>query len=417
MGSREIAPYLLPFDKDSSSPSAEKPSSQEIGIYNETDRLRAAVLWGPVGAEAVLAQLYPETESLFHEEMNVPLAREEAQTLAVELEGLGVEIVLARDRLADILPDSSYTAEEMESALLTKARETFSIYHLGDLSNLEAQVVELLQADIDRYGEQGAVNLNDALCLEPEIPMGNTIYARDQMNVLLGRRICSRMKKDIRIPEVRHYNSVYAEILQGDNPITIPERETFEGGDAYIHDNIVYVGVGTRTSFGAAEHIYEQLREEIEAHGMGFAIVKDVHLDQRNFRQQQDSMHLDTFSNPIGEKQIAICKEETDSRRVIFLETNSDGETVPIDTGQTFTEHLEARGNELAIIPQEEQKGFGCNFLTLDEKTIVFPREDNTITRTVLESFGKTVEYIPLDENTKGTGAAHCMTGQLRRQN
>lgn len=423
--------------------------STEIGIYNETDRLRSAVVWGPVGAEAVLAQLYPKEISCFYEDMNVIKARQEALDFAATLQSYEVKTTSVRDTIADMLPSQHLQKQAVLESLLTKAQQLKDQYpqvtlergseqmygkEFGKLDSTQIRAVKnkvpmlekdvddairtLLDMDILRYGEQKALALNKRLCLDEEMPLGDAIYARDQMNVLLGMRVKSRMKYPIRQPEVPLYEEVYKVLLGEDSPvIEIPEGETFEGGDAYIHNNIVYVGVGYRTSLGAAKHIYSMLRPQIEERGMQFAIVQDEDPDLRSGKDLMDFMHLDTFSGPIGDNQIAVCKEEAEYRRVKYLKTDSQGIVQVLDTGKNFLQHLQERDGDdnVVIIPREEQQEFGCNFLALDEHTLLLPLDSNEATNRQLYDAGKELVSLGLQESTRGYGASHCMTGQLVR--
>ena len=392
------------------------PLRSEIGIYNETHPLRSVMLWGPVGAEAVLAEVHPQNISLFYDKMQVPKARKEAHEFTTTLQSKGVDVVLARDELAHLLPTrEGITPGHVQDSLISRLHQTNKKYGMPHsstaLAGYEDDLVDLFHQDIERYGEEGAVALNMALSIDPKMPLGNTIYARDQMNVLLGSRVVSRMKEPIRKPEVALFERVYSELFPKHKRITLPDGETFEGGDAYIHNGHVYIGVGVRTSLNATAHIYEQLRPELEESGLRFAIVED-----REGRNNQDFMHLDTFSNPIGEQEIAICMDETNRRFVSIFATDSAGRTVLEDTRMNYTQYLERTGDTIVSIPLEEQGNFGCNFLTLNENEIILPMDDNERTTAALLQHQKTIIPVRLYENTRGYGAAHCMTGQLLRR-
>ena len=360
-----------------------------IGIYNETDPLKFAALWGPVGAEALLAQLYPPTISLFFADFNVLKARQEALDFAKALNNFGVKTFFVRDEVAKNIKPIKMTLEQ----LITK---------LGENTR------ELILQDVARYGEEKAVALNHFLCLKFKFPLGNLIYARDQMNVLLDKMIISSMTKPIREDEVSIYESVYKNL--DIEKIHLPKGETFEGGDAYIHNGYIYMGVGVRTTLEAAKYIFEKLNPK----DLEFAIVADRNPHSRSAKEQMDFMHLDTFSNPIGDDQIAVCEEEARRRRVLFLKKVA-GKTRVIDSGLSFLEHLEKKEKDIVIIPGEEQESFGCNFLAIDNKTLILPLNSNKKTNERLADCGKQLVFQCLFESTRGYGAAHCMTGQLFR--
>lgn len=387
----------------------------QIGIFDENDPLKTAVTWGPVGAEAVLSQFYPPHISLFLDDMDVIKARNEALSYAATLNAYGVKTFFARDILAENLKPISLSFDAILSILIQKADDIKSKYRTVNHKNYKEILEVLLKLDIERYGSNRAFTLNWKLSLFPQLPLGNLIYSRDQMNVIFTKRVRSHMKKEIRRPEVELYETVYEKLTGDNNSLVLPLGETFEGGDSYIHDNTIYIGIGTRTSIGAAFHIYRALEKEIEKKGFKFAMVVDMNAENRDFREQMLFMHLDTFSNPVGKNQIAVCLPEAKRRKVKLIETISGQPTI-IDTGLSFLDFLFREGQEIVSIPEEEQQSFGCNFLSIDNNTILVPLNTNKKTIEGLINIGKKVKYVHLDESTKGFGAAHCMTGQLLRQ-
>lgn len=391
----------------------------QIGILDEAEPLRAVATWGAIGAEAILTQCYPVQISLFHQSFDVVAARQEGLNYATTLQDHGIRVLMVRDLLADTLtPKKRLKKEEVISAMLEKAGAIQDEYntHVQDSHDL---ITTLVEQDIARYGEEKALSLNQALSIDPHLPLGNSLYGRDHMNVLLDARVVSRMAKDIRRHEVGLYELIYQQHLAPHNTIIIPPNETFEGGDAYIHNGTVFIGVGTRTTLGAVISIYQALKPQLEQNELKLAIIEDENPFGRPFNEQQDSMHLDTFSNPIGRKEIAVCVEEACRRRIRFIDT-LNGTLVMRDGWGSFIDYLEKTEDTIMIVPQEEQKGFGCNFLLKGEDsdgecTVFVPLSRNTETIKQLEKLGKKVVHTDLFESTKGYGAAHCMTGQLRR--
>lgn len=395
-------------------------NSVHIGISDEADPLRTVAVWGAVGAEAVLAQCYPVDISLFHQSFDTLAARQEGLNYASTLQDHGVKVLMMRDLLAGALTPTPLRKSDIISAMIQKATSIQNQYGTQVKSYSEV-IATLVEQDIDRYGEDQALQLNRILSLDPELPLGNSLYGRDHMNVLLNTRVISHMAKPIRRPEVKLFELVYQRHLIPHETIYPPFGETFEGGDAYIHNGTVFIGVGTRTTLGAAVAIYQTLKPQLEETGLKFAIVEDQDHHTRTFGEQQDSMHLDTFSNPIGRREIAVCIEEAQRRKIRFLST-SDGNLIMSNGFSSFLDYLERTEDNIVVIPEEEQKGFGCNFLLKGENpegtcTIFVPLRDNTDTNNQLEKRGKDVVHTDLLESTKGYGAAHCMTGQLLRSN
>ncbi len=397
------------------------PQLLQIGITDESEPLRTASVWGAIGVEAVIAQCYPNQISLFYQSFDVIAARQEGLEFAATLESHGVRVLMARDILAETLKPKTFKKTSVIGELVEKA-EAIQSSHNTHIDNA-AELINIQQeADIERYGEEKALNLNHTLSLSPQLPLGNSIYGRDQMNVLLGARVVSRMAKLIRRPEVSLYELIYKGSLAPHQTINIPTDETFEGGDAYVHQGHVWIGVGSRTSFGAAIKIYEALKPELDLAGLKFAVVQDEDPYGRPFSEQQSFMHLDTFSNPTGRRDIAVCLEEATRRKVKLL-ISSKGQTRIEETGLSFIDYLEheVKEEEIVKISLEEQKEFGCNFLLLGKNNdgrdvILVPLENNNGINNQLRKNGKVVKTVELYESTRGYGAAHCMTGQLLRE-
>lgn len=393
----------------------------QIGIFDESEPLRTASVWGPVGAESVIAQCYPANVSLFHESFDVVSARQEGLQYAAILQDHGVRVLMARDKLAEILKHKPLKRDAVIDALAKKAKAAQTSYgtHIDDAVDLITTAVVF---DIDRYGEAQALTLNHILSLNPQLPLGNSMYCRDQTNVLLGARVVSRMAKQIRRPEVGLYELIYGKNLTPHQTINIPKGETFEGGDAYVHQGHVWIGVGARTTFGAAVKIHNELRPQLDEYELKFAIVQDEDPYSRPFSKQQDFMHLDTFSNPTGRKDIAVCIEEARRRKVKLLLSGGD-QTKVEEPGLSFIDYLEhiVKEDNIIVISEDEQRQFGCNFLLLGElndgtATILTPLDSNTGINNQLRRMGRNVVPVDLYQNTRGYGAAHCMTGQLLRE-
>ncbi len=112
---------------------------------------------------------------------------------------------------------------------------------------------------------------------------------------------------------------------------------------------------------------------------------------------------------------MTVCKEEAERRRVKYLQTDSRGRVIEVDTKKNFLEHLKGQEDLVIVIPRAEQRSFGCNFLALDQSTILMPLASNKRTNGKLRKAGKRLIFLGLQESTNGYGASHCMTGQLLR--
>lgn len=390
-----------------------------VGIYDETDKLQKGSIWGEVGAEIVLTQLYPPHISLFHGEMDIPKARKEVNNFAETLMRSGVKVVQIRDRLAEILnPQKSLTVDKLLKGFVVKTKKDKLKYGNKELNNGHIEIIDwLLKEDIAKYGKSRALTLNWTLSIHPDLPLGNSIYARDQMSVILGKMIRSSMKEPIRQPETALYDRVYKELGLKSGIVGIPNSETFEGGDAFVHAKTVYIGVGRRTSFGAAKHIYEALKEDMSKYGYKFVVIEEEEPQTRSHHDEMSFMHLDTFFNPVGKNEVVICDKEASKKTVRVFTIGDKGNTQILSTERSLIEYLEDENQKIIRVPLPEQQNFGCNFLTINENTVIVPDIENIQTIEELKKVGKQVIRVPLAESTEGYGAAHCMVGQLFRSN
>lgn len=401
---------------------SETPAVQRTQIVpnipTETGKLRTVAMWGPFSTEAVLAQLYPADVSLFLKNMDVKKAREEIRQFQGLLRERGVNVVEVKAELAKIIEPQDLSKDEILAKLYEKAKSIKVTYGTnglnGDsLSAIQADLNFALQTDINEYGEAPALAMTKMLCLDHQFPLGNIIYARDQSNVVFGHRIVSNMAKSIREPEVQLYEKVYSQILSPEKIIEIPKGENFEGGDLIVHRGTVYVGVGPRTSLGAAIHIFKSLKASHP--DIKFAIVKKEGSDQSSFQEQQETMHLDTYAMPAGEHAFAVCDDEGNKRRVSLIEISENGEIIVKPTGKSLIEYLKAESYNILSVPKAEQKTFGCNFVLLDSDTILVPGDYNRNIIDQLQASGKLIVNANLRELGKASGNAHCALMPIQR--
>lgn len=389
----------------------------EIGVYDELDPLKSVVIWGAPGPETALAKLLPDDISLFYDDFDVNEARSEMQGYHTLLEDQGVEVFSARDFIAYSLIPKPATVEETIDALVQRGDELIEEYGGHDVSEngFRDDIEKLFRKDVEKYGETGAIALAQTLSLNGQLPLGNMIYARDQMNVLLSTMVVSSMKKPIRKGEVLYYKTLY-DALGVERTVQLSEAEsnTFEGGDAYVVDGTVYVGVGSRTSSIAANEIFEGLYPDLNESSFSFVKVADPNAEQRPENEQMGFMHIDTWSFFFGDKQVLLLPDEAKRRRAIKLTKDSSGQTIEQDLGDYYS-YLEELGYTIHAISPEEQQEFGCNNIALDRNRVIVPLKTNTRTIELLETAGQEIIKAPLYNITRGYGAAHCITGTLLR--
>ncbi len=384
-----------------------------VGINCELDTLKTAVIWGEPSVEAYLASAcLPENVSLYFGNMDVFKAQGEMASFATLLTNNGVQIFKARDELAKLLPNQHLTKDQIRAKVLRKAAMMQEIHGIQRKGADEA-ITHLIDLDCERFGEGKGLALVQRLCLDEPLPLGNLVFARDQMNVLLDTRFSSSMAMPIRKPEVALYEMVYQQALGLPKPISMPKGETFEGGDAFVHDGVVYIGVGFRTSLGAALHIYQNLKPQLEDLGYKFVIVEDQDTKSRSFQENQNRMHLDTYSMPVAKGKFAICEEVASQTRALIV--HSEGGGFSVENSGTFLQFLMNEKQEIIPIPLEEQENWAPNFVNLNALQVIATLGNNAVTNQRLIDAGKFLVVANLTEIIQGYGGAHCSIGQLGR--
>lgn len=379
------------------------------GIHQEIDPLKMVAVYGPPSVEALLAQFYPPEVSLFADQMDVMKARSEVRNFIEVLEQNSVEVIQAKDFFAQTSQTQILSKEQILNELFTIAQTAQRQFN-RTVPNWEDTMVQLVDEEIETYGNDAALGLIKRTCLSSKLPLANIMYARDPMNMIGDTLFIGQMAKKIRQPEVTLYKKFYRQLLYGTPIIEIPYTDTFEGGDAYLHNNALWIGTGSRTSVGAAKFVMRHASNKLP--GYDFILVNDPSWQQRSHKEQQINMHLDTFSMPAGDRDIVVCEEEGLRRRINIFDPRRN----EIRSNKSnFISYLETRGQNVLVIPRSEQENYSCNFLMLNRDTGIIPKDDNPYTIDLLEKAGKKLILVDLSECAKGYGAAHCMTAQLLR--
>lgn len=356
-------------------------------VTNEVGELKKAGLFGPPGIESYLTQFFEPGISLFFDSFDVIEGQSEFKGLARLLQSLGIEVIDLKGAYSCTLQPPDLNAEELLDGLLKKVPQS-------DKSVLE----KLLHLDAQSYGEEKAVALNERLSLYPALPMGNIFFARDQANVVFDTCVLSNMKFDIRKPEVAViYNALkslgYSKFLQ-------VSYGAFEGGDAMIIGNEIYIGNGMRTEFQGAQQIARYFKQQ----GKKVYAVKIP--ETGSFNGDMEIMHLDTFFMPLTDSKAIGCLQVLEGCKVVDLETGRES---------PFLDHLVNAGYVVLDVPKKEQKNYAANMLVTKPGTAVVPLDYNPITAETLTKNGVKVYSAALSHLTKAVGATHCMALQIEK--
>tara|TARA_Y100000310_G_scaffold204590_1_gene204830 strand:+ start:1439 stop:2539 length:1101 start_codon:yes stop_codon:yes gene_type:complete len=362
-----------------------------MNVTNEVGTLKEVGLFGPPGIETYLAQFYPPEISHFFESFDICAGHQEFLGFQSLLSELGITILDLKGAYALKLESPTLSSEELVDKLVKKIEDSPHTTESPNKSTLEY----LLQLDANSYGEEAAVALNEALSLNPELPLGNIFFARDQANVLFDTCFLSNMKNEIRKPEVAIIKSALLEM--GCTNFYQVSEGTFEGGDAMIIGGDVYIGCGMRTDPKAVAEIATELyKKGIDTYQLSVP-------DQGSWKGNMEIMHFDTFGMHVDDSIVYGCKS-------VFYQCTAT--SMQTKKTESLMDHFITKGITVEDIPQEEQKNYAANMLVVAPKTVIVASDYNPKTTAKLQNNGVQVYSAKLEHLTQAVGATHCMALQ-----
>ena len=183
----------------------QRRTEPQAQVFSEIAPLKEVLVWGEPGIESLLGQLLPKSKSLFFSYYEVLKAREEFRGLQTLIKQQGVSVIRAKDAAARLLeshlfPSHPGSIKELRSQLLQRANEYYETYKqikLEELSQtgigisfediylqVKKDIDQILEEDIEYFGETGAIRINYILSLAKKLPLANIFYGRDQSQTL-----------------------------------------------------------------------------------------------------------------------------------------------------------------------------------------------------------------------------------------
>ena len=409
-------------------------------VFGETQPLEEVLVWGEPGIEALLGQLLPKSQSLFHSYYEVLEARKEFRYLRSLIENEGITFTQAKDALASRLkraeiPNEPKSLQELEERLLARANTYYETYREqkiedfshegihGDIDEVYLQIKKdikwLLQEDANTYGERSTIRLNHLLSLAHQLPLANIFYGRDQSQALTSRLVLSNVKWEIRKPEVTIFKEALIELGYEDSIVEI-DRGTFEGGDVAMFGDTCFIGVGARTSMSAVRNLAKKIGPLLEKEKVQIvAVVNQQHEDEADLYgtptdEHMKLMHLDMFWIPLEPNLVLAYGEEIDRRKVIRVSYHSQA-FVTEELG-SFRQFHANKAIDIIEVTKQEQENFATNLLNLGNKTVIVALSTNQRVINELEKRGYRVLSAELNKLVSGYGATHCLTAPIRRK-
>ncbi|VEI04220.1 Arginine deiminase [Acidipropionibacterium jensenii] len=393
-------------------------------VHSEVGRLRTVILHRP-GNE--LRRLTPRNSDalLFDGLPWVDQAQRDHDYFVQVLVDHGVEVLLLRDLLEEVLDDPTARSRAIHDALsslrLDDSVRGYLRIRMAELSSeglAEVLMAGLSNGELSDLEPAAPRSLVTALLAPEEFviaPLPNLLFTRDS-SVWVGRHLAvTSLTMPARRRETQLTELIYDHHprFAAHTPCYGWRQENLEGGDVlHLAAGVMAVGVGQRTSPAGAQRLARMAFELGEAR-----VVLAVPIDQ-----QRATMHLDTICTMVDTDAVVMYPPVADS--LTALEITLDGDDIRVGSPRPFVEAAaeamdidRLRVIDTALDPvtaEREQWDDGNNTLALDRR-LVIGYDRNTRTNAHLESAGIEVLTIPGSELGSGRGGPRCMSCPVLR--
>ncbi len=393
-----------------------------ISFRNSEYALAHTILLHEPSDELYLGMLHPQA-ALFEKYFSIEKAQQEHRNYVQLINKHDINTVLVRDILLHGCVDTQ--GETMEGEAMQQLRNfAFEVlnYDCTSFSDEEKEAQAAYKKEsIAALNAQELVNM---ILLQPTVklsevehntkieatyeykPLLNLFYTRDQSIVTPNGVVICHLNSSQRKRESELIKFCYQKL--GITPIheVAGEGAFLEGGDYLVSESHSFIGCGMRTTQKAIDQLMEA-----DAFGTEHVVVV------KDKRLYQPEMHLDTYFNIIdkdlvtlGEERMLAPKNDSKYVSVDVYSKGIDGKYALSQQEVGFVEFLNALGMQIIPITPEDQERLGNNFLTVAPRTILAVEGQSDSLKTALTEHGVAVTWVPLDNLTKGYGAAHCMT-------
>lgn len=372
--------------------------------------------------ELFLGVIHPDA-ALFSDYFDIDKVVKEHANYRKELEKVGAKVLTVRQILLEgTLDENDNAIEGKELDSLREFASKFLIYNTVLVPEEEETQKEYKKIIINKATPKDLVKI---IMLQPEIilsytnsntgfsasyilhPITNIFYMRDQMIATAKGIVIGRMNSLQRQVECEIAEFCLDKINM--SPIyKIEGEEAFlEGGDFLPFGNSAFIGRGLRTTQAAIDQLMENDLLGCDR----LIVVRDVW-------GEQEQMHLDTYFNVIDHDLATLSenryKATKDNRQYLsadIWERDESGVYQKVSDGVNFVEYLE-EVLKMKIIPisRRDEQTYANNFLSVAPRHIMAVAGQSSELQEVLKENNVKVTWIPLENLTKGYGAAHCMT-------
>ncbi len=242
-----------------------------------------------------------------------------------------------------------------------------------------------------------------------ERPVMNAFFQRDPVISTTKGIVVGRMHSPQRQDECRIVEFCLDKL--GIKPVGRIEGDGYlEGGDFLPFENMAFIGCGLRTNDVAIETLLKNNWLGVER----LVVVKDRLLDQRQ-------MHLDTYFNIIDSDLVTLSQERLeampDNPKYLTADvwTFENGTYHKTLSDKPFVEYLTDTMRAVIVpVSRKDEDTYACNFLMVSPRKIMAVAGQSAEFTEAMQQNRVDVTWVELSELTKGYGAAHCMTQDIR---
>ncbi len=406
--------------------SCDRPRVIKSGQVAEYHKAMTILMHEPT-EELFPGVIHPDA-ALFSDYFDIDKAAKEHANYRAELKKFGATVLTVREILLQGTLDKEGNA--IPGPALDSLREfasQFLEYNTDSIPEEEKAQQRYKKMIIERANPKDLVRM---IMLQPQVilsrtdtntgfaatyaerPIMNIFFMRDQMISTARGIVIGRMNSPQRETENRVAEFCLDKI--GMPPIyrISGEGAYLEGGDFLPFGNTAFIGRGLRTTQAAID----QLMDNDLLGADTLVVVKDRWLSQ-------EQMHLDTYFNTIDRDLVTLSenryKAGSDNPQYLSCDIYvREGNTYrKAAEDENFVDYLEEK-LKVKVIPisRNDELTYANNFLTVAPRRIMAVAGQSQALQDTLEANGVDVTWIPLDNLTKGYGAAHCMTQVLGRE-
>ncbi len=410
----------------------------KVEVNSEIGKLEAVILHTP-GPE--VENMTPENaeRALYSDILNLSEVKKEYSQFRKTLEK-HTRVFFVKNLLEDILEQENVKQNLISDIIRYEQVQEKKSYLLSlSASELATQLIE------------GVVMKKDCLTkyFDPERyslrPLHNFFFTRDASSSIGNKVLINRMANKVRERESLIMESIFNNhpMIEAETINSIRSDKqipglTTEGGDILIiREDIIMIGIGSRTSSLGIDYILDHLKGQ----------KKKKHIIVQELPESPESfIHLDMIFTMLDKNHAMIYEPVVQaSKQLRTIHITIENEKAVINTEKDILSALKKLGLDIdpifcgghkdIWIQKREQWHSGTNFFAMEPgKIIGYGRNESTIEelnktgfsvlsasdvicgKTDIKNYNKYVITINGTELARGGGGARCMTMPVRRQ-